>query len=542
MLLAPALLALAVQTPAQSAPAASLADLVPKDTVAFVQAPSLERAAKFVERLGNAFAPAGAPKVDVAAVLALIELPGDAAAVDPSRPVGICLGLAESEGAQPLPTFLIPVRDAEAFLKSIQQPGSPMKGVAKGGYACIGLGAAPELPSAPAAIAKGLPEGEIAARLDLGRLIEQYREQIDMGIDALEAEMDSVPAGEVAGIDPTPVMGAYADGIRDILDSAETLDVALRLEGDELELGFALTNAEGSPLANFGSKEKTGMRALAGLLDTDSCLSLLMGMDMAAMMKRFQPLFDGMPDVYPEAMRPAMKQVFAHMGDLYSLMGSAQCASMDFASTGMRYRAYFPCQEPQKLLEAHRGLMKSMPGFGMSEIPEHEVGGVKVAGFRVKMDFTELLKQAGDQEPQAQMDAIMERLFGKDGIALQVATKDGTSLMVMGGDEDYLRESIARMSSKSAPPAFLARALAQVGDLNPCMIVRYDLGRMMEGMKELMSSIEPGAAAVFSMGPLALSPMIWGGVDGRVWRGALSTNLSEISALVRKQSAQPTGR
>ncbi len=71
MLFAPLLLALAPQAPAQTAPGASLADLVPKNTVAFVQAPSLERAAGLVGRMASAFGPAGAPKLDAAALMAM---------------------------------------------------------------------------------------------------------------------------------------------------------------------------------------------------------------------------------------------------------------------------------------------------------------------------------------------------------------------------------------------------------------------------------------------------------------------------------------
>jgi hypothetical protein len=62
---------------------------------------------------------------------------------------------------------------------------------------------------------------------------------------------------------------------------------------------------------------------------------------------------------------------------------------------------------------------------------------------------------------------------------------------------------------------------------------------MMDGMKELMSSIAPDAAVGLSMFPIALSPILWGGVDGRVWRGGLSTSLAEIAALAHKGEAKP---
>jgi hypothetical protein len=543
MLFAPVLLALALQTPAQGAPAVSLADLVPANTVAFVQSPSLERAAQFVGRMMQAFGPPGGPEIDAAKLLSLVEVPGDASAVDSTRPVGLCLLLDEGAGAEPLPAFLIPALDADKYLKSIAASGSGMQGVAKGGYVCVGLGGAPELPSSPAAIAKGLPEGELSARIDVGRLIEQFREPIDQGLNRIEEEAGAVSGATAGGIDPKPMLGAYVDGIRDIVDSAETLDLALHLEGDELELGFALTNAEGSALASFGSKEKTGVRALTGLLDEEACFSMLMGMDLAAMTKRFQPFLDTLPNVYPEALRPAMKQLLDHVADFYGFMGTAQAASMDFTGSGMRYRIYSQGGDSQKLLDVYRKLDEVLPGLGLTPIPEREVAGVKVNGLRLKLDIAALIKQFyGKDFPHKedpQLDTMMEKMFGKDGLAIQVASKSGVSMLVLGGDDEYLGASIAKLSSKSAPPAYLARALAQVGDLNPCLIVRYDLGRMIDGMKDLMSSIAPDAAVGLSLFPIALSPMLWGGVDGRVWRGGLSTNLSEIAALVHKGEAKP---
>jgi general secretion pathway protein G len=179
-----------------------------------------------------------------------------------------------------------------------------------------------------------------------------------------------------------------------------------------------------------------------------------------------------------------------------------------------------------------------MPGLAFTDLPEREVAGVKVRGLRFQLDFPALVKSLSEEDvpkdAQPQLDALLEKFFGKDGLSIQVATKDGTSVMVLGGDEEYLRASIVRISSKGAPPPFVARALQQVGDLNPCMIVRYDLGRMMGGMKDLVEAMLPGGTSDFPT--FALSLTAWGGVDGRVWRGAFVVNLSEMAALARMGS------
>jgi type II secretion system protein G len=176
-----------------------------------------------------------------------------------------------------------------------------------------------------------------------------------------------------------------------------------------------------------------------------------------------------------------------------------------------------------------------MPGFSLTEVPQREVAGTKIEALRFKFDLAKLADLAGEKDKthaaDPELEKMMDKIFGKDGLLIQVASKDGTAVLVLGGDDDYLHASLARVSSKPAPPAFLTRALQQVGDLNPCVIVHYDLGRMMSGMKELM----PMSAV--TLPSMALATTFWGGVDGRVWRGVLELNLSEIAALTRMQEA-----
>jgi hypothetical protein len=69
------------------------------------------------------------------------------------------------------------------------------------------------------------------------------------------------------------------------------------------------------------------------------------------------------------------------------------------------------------------------------------------------------------------------------------------------------------------------------------MIVHYDLGRMMAGMKDLLAEIMPMGAVSFPS--IALATTFWGGVDGRVWRGALELNLSELAALAHMNDPKP---
>jgi type II secretion system protein G len=65
---------------------------------------------------------------------------------------------------------------------------------------------------------------------------------------------------------------------------------------------------------------------------------------------------------------------------------------------------------------------------------------------------------------------------------------------------------------------------------------------MMGGMKDIMADVMPMEA--IGLPSIALATTMWGGVDGRVWRGAMELNLPEIAALTRmgNQAAAPSAR
>jgi len=67
--------------------------------------------------------------------------------------------------------------------------------------------------------------------------------------------------------------------------------------------------------------------------------------------------------------------------------------------------------------------------------------------------------------------------------------------------------------------------------------MHYDLGRMMSGMKDIMADVMPMGA--IGLPTIALATTMWAGVDGRVWRGALELNLSEIAALAHMNDPKP---
>ncbi len=300
---------------------------------------------------------------------------------------------------------------------------------------------------------------------------------------------------------------------------------------------------ENSALADFGSKEKTDAKTLARFLDPDASMTMVAGMDTVAMTKRFKPLIDGMLAVYPEPMRAGLQKMMGSVDELAAQFGSAMCVSGDFGGAGMRFTYYLHPRDAAKLLAVYKSMMISFPGFAFDEPTQGEVDGVPVTRMRMRIDakmFAAPEGQALGKKHGPEMQAMFDKMYGKDGLAFTLATKGDVTALVLGGDEAFLRGSLARISSGGKISASVAHALEQVGDLNPCYVLHYNLGKVMHGMSDLMNGAMPEASMAFPEVPASITA--WGGVDGRVWRGAMSADLAELGAAVRAMSDQRSGR
>lgn len=519
-----------------------LGPLVPKDTVVLLQVPSLDGLVAGARRTIAAFDPSNKETIDAEHLLKNMDFPGDTSQIDPKRPLGLCLTMARDPGATPQPVYLVPARSSAAYVQSLAKPERTITSVVLGDYVLVAAESSGiTCDGSAAAMAQNLPAGELVARVDLARLIEQFRPMIDPMLDQVEAASEQAASGAPGGMNVAPVMGMYMDGVRDFLDSAQTLDAAVHLAGSRMDIAFDLANKPGSVLAGFGSKEKTDIRSLARMFDTNAAINVLAGMDLVEMAKHFGPLYEALPEMYPEPLRPAMKQVFARMGEFNAQMGSAMCVSADFGADGLRIGYLMRPKDAGKLLATYKSMLSGMTGVMFEALPDTTLDGAPVTSWRVRPDAKMLETLGATPEAQKQLPEMMKLVYGKDGMLVRLVPKGEYFAMVMGGDDAFLRSTLARIGAGSAAlPAPVQRALDQIGNMSPCFVMHYDLGKLMKGISGLMSSVEPGAAD--EMPALNLSVLAWGGVDGPIWHGALGADLDEITKAMRELEAQKEGR
>ena len=515
-----------------------MARLLPSDAVLYLQASSVSALDALIAEFGRAVGEE-AP-LDWLSALAMFGI--DRADLDADRPLGLALGLTP-EG-QPLPTLVLPVADPAVFVETLSVPSA-----IRGGYVAVSMAPLNAAPEGTTALTDGMFDGTLSLRIDLRRLLEPFRPMIDAQLDLVQAQL-------VATQDLAPGMGdleeifsLYMSGIRSTLDSADMFSLGVGREGDMLHMSFALDVLEGSVLTGFASDEPTGLGQLATCLRGDEPVVVMLGADMQDLMRRFEPFTRASMQLYPEPIREGMQEYMQSMDRLHALIGSALVYDLDVGEGGMFgmvFRGYFAPDDPEAFLATYESVLATdafeAMGMSFSAPVRSAVDGVPVTNFVLEFD-TSVMAQAMELDAEIdvaardEMARMLETMYGDGEVRMSVAQKDGRAVIVFGGDDTYLAESIAQLGAGSGTlPAPLRTALEQIGDRNPSMVVHIDLGQFTAMMLGITANFMPDAEvpAVADLEGISAPLTMYGTVEGHTWRAGLVLDLAGLAELVQR--------
>jgi hypothetical protein len=530
----------------QEATTETLGKLVPTGTVAYVQVPSCERLVAVARQVSELFEPGSSASIDPEMLLGSMNLGEAWQHVDQKRPFGVAFGFAGPEEQEPVATLLVPVDSVADFVTALEEMPFPHATTTGTGYVAVTMAKSVSHPSRSDSIVARLPAGDLVMRIDLEQVIARFRPQIDAGLREIEHESAAATATPVAGFDARPMVGQYFEGARAVIDSADVLDIALRLQDQGLEIQSALATLPGSVLAGFASKEKTDASDLARYLDPDASWSLITGFDMAGMYARFHTLFAAAVGIYPEPMRPQIEAWQARMPELVALCKNAIAASGDLSPKGMRSACVMKTSDGKKLSELYRSMLVSMPGIKIEGPTEATLEGIAIERWRIKVDASTLFAagQGASADPDAKPDPAsakafeetMKAIYGEDGLSLAIGSKGDVATFVLGGDEAYLAKSLARLhGGGGGVPGEMRRRLDEYKALSPFYVGRYDYGAMMRWARTLVGS-QGGASELVPDFDLVMT--WWGGVDGPIWRNGVSFDLDKLARSFRELQAK----
>jgi len=485
-------------SPASSAAAPGVAALVPSDANVVVRLASVDRLTEVVRAVG-ALANQPAPGDPTMLMLASAGVtPGQ---VDRTRPCWIAASV-EPGAPAPAPTFVLPVADpgavAAAYRGAYKKTGD--------GYVAL---SAVAQDGAGSALVDGLPEGDVVVRLDLARLVEDHRAQIDQAL----AFAGKTKSRAGAGL-PLAWLGGFRDAIlsraRDVVDSAERLDAAVRLDGADLALDLAFLAKEGSPLATRPAAP-SDLPAMAAALPEDAAAVVLVEFDPKGLV--------GMVASLVESSLPAGADTeqLTRMRKSITDVGSEWLVAADVGPDGLALLASGRVKDAATRLDAWaqaaaKTAANKAAGADVRVAGRRQVGDADVLRLEVVVDPDELAKQRGEQPSVVRRN--LEQLFGGRTVALDLAARGDLVHAVIGHD-------VAAVLASDAPPPALARTLAAVpGEL--AFFVGFDLHTLAEGLGPA-APLPPNAP-----GRLEL----FGSRDGRTYHAGL-----RVGAAAGKQAS-----
>lgn len=496
-----------------------LARLVPRDAVGMIVLPSLDATQAKLAEVLEVVDPELVDQVDLTAILSKAV---DTAWIDRKAPLAICFVLAaDAMDDDPMPAFVVPVTDVEAFARSV---GEDLP--RRGHHVLYGIGRTYARSEGVPAIAADLEAADLVVRLDLGRLVTAYGGLIEMALDPENLDVEP----ELRGL-----LGSFADTARVLIDSAERLDLVLRTEGTHIDAEFLFRAKEGSPLAT-SSGQPPQLDRLARLLPSSGYpLSCLVSYDVHSMMKWFEPFLEGFVEMVPEEQRERYREMFHESMAAYRHLGEDALICGGFRSQGMEMVWLSTAKDPDAYLEESMKHADSMQAFGieLEHLSPRKVHGVDVKRARMHIDYETYMGEALEQMPREFVEKLWNEMFGPDGWAMQFASVKDLVVYSMGGADEAFDDMIeAALEERPGQAPANIQAIVDRAGGHPSFVLHLEFREFLAGLMEIVTRVTGDRLAKLETGPPARLS-IFTAREGRVHRLGLQFDLGAWMQFLR---------
>jgi hypothetical protein len=531
------------------------AELVPGDAAVLVEFRSMNAVAREFEAMRSLIAP-DQPALTGAKLLAdfagAVELPGDLSKLDLDRPIGVAIRF---DGQRPVPTFIVPTREAAAWLADVPETPSSSR-LAKSSYAAFTAGPwkAPgaEIPR----LVVGVPGALCVLRCDIARLVQTFRPMIDAGLGQFEAMIDAGAfENEDSPIATAEVFEMYLELLHSVVESADLLDVTVDVRERSAVATIDLANKPDSPLTKWTRPERVDYRELAGRLDRDAPMQWLMNYDQAAMTSWYLDAYGGMvarireQTNLPNELVDAFQAYLRRIPEVMSKTGRVAALSIDLGRGGARVVGSYQSADPRGLANAwyEAAADPALARIGVSVGPSSplklgELDGIAwTAGFDVTKCLALLPSDRQPKEHEVpEIRRAVESLQGGAASRVAILVREDRAIMLVGGDDAWRNAAAKRANTAgelSAPMARLADALA---GSNPGFGYSIDLGAGAAHLAELLATWEIAddefpaiLAQVRKAGERPLPITVHGGVFGNRCKFGVSADLDGVAHFAR---------
>jgi hypothetical protein len=181
-----------------------------------------------------------------------------------------------------------------------------------------------------------------------------------------------------------------------------------------------------------------------------------------------------------------MRRVFESFAEITKSMGRGMVANASFTTRGMGMVGVVETPDPAAYTKALANITAGVDlkdsFMKVSPTEERTVDGTKITSFRLQFVPEKMPGMAG---APADNRAVIEAIYGKEGLQYHFAGFGNRTLFVVG-DDDALKRALKAAKAADATPNALSKTLAAAG-ADTVGFVRMDMRAMMSGMSDVMA-------------------------------------------------------